>query len=352
MSGSESEDHKKFSDNVVEINKYKREKYLVIVDGETELEIETLLKASAYILGSSGQSIVYKAVLEGGMTFAVRRIGESGVERLKDFENQVKAIAKLRHPNLVRVRGFYWGEDEKLVICDYVSNGSLASVGHKRFGSSPLHLSFQVRVKIARGVARGLAYIHEKKHVHGNIKPSNILLTTDMEAIISDFGLDWLVSAKNNYKTDGSTRHFGSKRSMYSREGVQDLPTCSSPYIAPVGFMGCTSPYHAPESLKNVKPNPKWDVYSFGIVLLELLTGKVFSDRELSQWTGGLIAEDKTRVLMMADVAIRADGDGEDGMWACFNLGFSCASLVPQKRPSMKEAVQILEKVVPSPLAH
>lgn len=174
-----------------------------------------------------------------------------------------------------------------------------------------------------------------------------------MEPIISDFGLDWLVLGKNNYKTDGSTRHFGSKRSLSSREGVQDLPTCSSPYISPVGFMGCTSPYHAPESLKNVKPNPKWDVYSFGIVLLELLTGKVFSDRELSQWTGGLIAEDKTRVLMMADVAIRADvGDQEDAMWACFKLGFSCASLVPQKRPSMKEAVQVLEKVVPSPLAH
>lgn len=106
---------------------------LVTVDGETRLELETLLKASAYILGTSRASIVYKAVLEDGRTFAVRRIGECGIERMKDFENQVKAIAKLRHPNLVKVRGFCWSEDEKLVICDYVPNGSLASIGFSKF---------------------------------------------------------------------------------------------------------------------------------------------------------------------------------------------------------------------------
>lgn len=111
----------------------KQERSLVMVDGETELELETLFKASAYVLGSCGASIVYKAVLQDGTAFAVRRIGESGVRRLKEFEGQVKAIAKLRHQNLVRVRGFYWGEDEKLVICDYVSNGSLANAGYSKF---------------------------------------------------------------------------------------------------------------------------------------------------------------------------------------------------------------------------
>ncbi|GAB4838751.1 hypothetical protein Ancab_028294 [Ancistrocladus abbreviatus] len=82
---------------------------LVMVDGEEELELETLLRASACILGASGANIVYKAVLQDGTTFVVRRIGESVAERMKDFENQVRRISKLRHPNLVRVRGFYWG---------------------------------------------------------------------------------------------------------------------------------------------------------------------------------------------------------------------------------------------------
>lgn len=105
---------------------------LVTVDGETELELDTLLKASAYILGASGESIVYKAVLENGTAYAVRRIGENGPERFKDFESQVRAIAKLKHQNLVRVRGFYWGDDEKLVIYDYVPNGSLSSTGYSK----------------------------------------------------------------------------------------------------------------------------------------------------------------------------------------------------------------------------
>lgn len=325
----------------------KSERSFVMLDGETELELETLLKASAYILGSSGTSIVYKAVLEDGTAFAVRRIGESGVEKLKDFEQQIKAINKLRHPNLVRVRGFYWGDDEKLVIYDYVTNGSLANIGHRKVGSSPYHLSYEVRLKIAKGIARGLTYIHEKRHVHGNIKPSNILLTPDMEPIISDIGLHGLMHGKNSCKPDNSVRHFGSKRSTSSARDDHQL-VHGSPYIAPTGFVvGCTSPYHAPESLESLKPSPKWDVYSFGIVLLELLTGKVFSDRELSQWTNnGSVADDVDRVLRMADVAIRADVERrEETTVSLFKLGFSCASLNPQKRPTMKDALHVLDKV-------
>ncbi|KAH6773087.1 hypothetical protein C2S52_004059 [Perilla frutescens var. hirtella] len=322
----------------------KNERSLVMVDGESELEMETLFKASAYVLGSSGAAIVYKAVLQDGAAFAVRRIGEGGVGRRKEFEHQVKAIAKLRHQNLVRVRGFCWGEDEKLVICDYVSNGSLANVGCRKIGSSPYHLPFETRLKIAKGVARGLTYIHDKKNVHGNIKPSNILLTADMEPVISDFGLHWLIHGKHTHKPGVPARHFGSKRS--STSSYDDLHDTGSPYIGPVGFVGCTSPYHAPESLNNLKPNYKWDVYSFGILLLELLTGKVFSDRELSQWTAGSVAEDPARVLGMADVAIRGDVVArEEAMLAWFKLGFSCASLVPQKRPCMRDALHVLEKI-------
>ncbi|KAL3621124.1 hypothetical protein CASFOL_036036 [Castilleja foliolosa] len=305
---------------------------LVMVDGETELELETLFKASAYVLGSSGPSIIYKAVLHDGTAFAVRRIGDGVHNRMKEFESQVRAIAKMRHMNLVRVWGFVWGDDEKLVIYDYVSNGSLANIGYRKMGSSPYHLPFETRLKIAKGVARGLTYIHDKKNVHGNIKPSNILLTLDMEPIISDFGLHWLIHGKNNIrKSDGPARHFGSKRSS------------SSPHD---DFIGCTSAYHAPESLDSLKPSPKWDVYSFGILLLELLTGKVFSDRELSQWAVGSVVEDPTRVLRMADVAIRGDMAGRDeALLAWFKLGFSCASLVPQKRPCMKDALHVLEKI-------
>ncbi|CAA0807493.1 Receptor protein kinase-like protein [Striga hermonthica] len=291
-------------------------KNLVMVDnGETELDPDTLFRASAYVLGSSGPSIVYKAVLRDGTSFAVRRIGDVACGGgMKEFERRVRSIAKMHHPNLVRVRGFYWGDDEKLVICDYVSNGSLANIGYRKIGSSPYHLPFETRLKIARGVARGLTYIHDKKKVHGNIKPSNILLTPDMEPVISDFGLDWLVHGPAHQ----------------------------------VSKVGPTSLYRAPESLNNPRPSAKWDVYSFGILLLELLTGKVLSGPELSQlWaTGGPMAEEPDRVLRMADVAIRGDvARREETVLAWFKLGFSCASLAPKKRPCMRHALHVLEKI-------
>ncbi|KAG4910247.1 hypothetical protein JHK87_056363 [Glycine soja] len=310
---------------------------LVTVDGETNLELETLLKASAYILGNSHVSIVYKAVLEDGRAFAVRRIGECGIERMKDFENQVRAIAKLRHPNLVKVRGFCWGQEDKLLICDYVPNGSLATIDHRRAGASPLNLSLEVRLKIAKGVARGLAFIHEKKHVHGNVKPSNILLNSEMEPIISDFGLDRVLLNDVTHKANGSARK-------------QDLPFGSIPFstMGPsTSGVGQMMHYQAPESLLNVKPSNKWDVYSFGVVLLELLTGRVFSDRELDQWhEPGSEEEEKNRVLRIADVAIKSEIEGrENVVLAWFKLGLSCVSHVPQKRSSMKEALQILDKI-------
>ncbi|KAK2967634.1 hypothetical protein RJ640_030505 [Escallonia rubra] len=331
-----------------QVEEGKKRGALVTVDGDKEMELETLLKASAYILGATGSSIMYKAVLEDGTTLAVRRIGESGLERFRDFENQVRVIAKLVHPNLVRIRGFYWGADEKLVIYDFVPNGSLANARYRKVGSSPCPLPWEMRLKIAKGIARGLTYIHEKKHVHANLKPSNVLLGPDMEPKIGDFGLERLVMGENSSKTGGSARNFGSKRSTASRDSFQDVTSGATPSPSP-SFLGAVSPYYAPESLRSLKPNPKWDVYSFGVVLLELLTGKVVGSDEVGPGiaTGAatLDVEDKSRVLRMADVAIRADMEGkEDALLALLRLGYSCLSPVPQKRPSMKEVLHALEK--------
>ncbi|KAK9165828.1 hypothetical protein Scep_001019 [Stephania cephalantha] len=323
---------------------------LVTVDGEPELELETLLKASAYILGAAGSTIVYKAVLEDGTALAVRRIGESGVDRARDFAAHIRHIAKLRHPNLVRIRGYYWAADEKLVIYDYVPNGNLANAIYKRPGSSPspYQLPWETRLRIARGVARGVAYIHERKHVHGNLKPSNILLGADMEPRISDFGLERLVFGEGSCKVPGgSARHFGSKRSTVSRESLHEAAAAAAIGASPSCLSGAT-PYHAPESLRSLKPSPKWDVYSFGIVLLELLTGKVLTERELGVWSGGVAVEERCRILRMADVAVRADvevKEKEEGLVTWFKLGISCAAAAPQKRPTMKEALQVLERI-------
>lgn len=222
-------------------------------------------------------------------------------------------------------------------------------------GSSPCHLPWEVRLKIAKGLARGLNYIHDRKHVHGNLKPSNILLGADMEPKIGDFGLERLVTGDNSSKTGGSSRIFGSKRSTASRDSFQDFAFGPTPSPSP-SALGI-SPYHAPESLRSLKPNPKWDVFSFGVVLLELLTGKVIVSEETGPAggpvTSTLDAEEKNKVLRMADVAIRADLEGtEEALLGLLRLGYSCISPVPQKRPLMKEILQGLEKFpssAPSP---
>lgn len=127
--GRKSHDNQRYQEH----DQQNKKGTLVTVDGDKELELETLLKASAYILGASGSSIMYKAVLEDGTALAVRRIGENSVDRFRDFETQVRVIAKLVHPNLVRIRGFYWGVDEKLIIYDFVPNGSLANARYSKF---------------------------------------------------------------------------------------------------------------------------------------------------------------------------------------------------------------------------
>ncbi|GAB4838790.1 hypothetical protein Ancab_028332 [Ancistrocladus abbreviatus] len=244
---------------------------LVMVDGEEELELETLLRASAYILGASGANIVYKAVLQDGTTFAVRRIGESVAERMKDFENQVRGISKLRHPNLVRVRGFYWGMMRSLSSTTISPMAVLLPSltvdiktwiledKRKKTGSSSFHLPLEIQLKTTRGVAGGLTYIHEKKFVHGSLKPSNIPLTPKIEPLISNLGLNWLVCGNNTSNGGGGLgRQLGSKRYMGSYDMVQAPATTNSPKVNPFRNTRPTaSSYQAPESLKNLKPDPK-----------------------------------------------------------------------------------------------
>lgn len=106
---------------------------LVPLDTQVAFDLDELLKASAFVLGKSGIGIVYKVVLEDGLTLAVRRLGEGGSQRFKEFQTEVEAIGKLRHPNIVTLRAYYWSVDEKLLIYDYIPNGSLATALHGMF---------------------------------------------------------------------------------------------------------------------------------------------------------------------------------------------------------------------------
>jgi serine/threonine protein kinase len=218
-----------------------------------------------------------------------------------------------------------------------------------------MHLNLEARLRIARGVARGLAFIHEKKGVHGNVKPSNILLGADMEPLVGDLGLDRLLSGAALHRNTGaSARLFGSKRSMHSTSSLPDLsqmPGGASPSCASTSST-TLPPYQAPECLKSLRPNAKWDVYSFGMVLLELLSGRVYSEVELCQWhAAGSVAgttdlDQRGRVLRMADPTLRGEaGDNEDALIGCFRLAFACCAMAPGKRPAMRDAAALLDRI-------
>ncbi|NP_001169585.1 Probable LRR receptor-like serine/threonine-protein kinase At4g37250 [Zea mays] len=338
---------------------------LVTVDGGAELELETLLKASAYILGAAGSSIVYKAVLADGAALAVRRIGSecSGVRRFGELDAHMRAVAKLRHDNILRLRGFYWGPDEMLIIHGFAINGNLANHSVKRKqGSSPINLGWSARLRIARGVARGLAYLHDKKWVHGNVKPSNILLDADMEPLLADLGVDRLVrSADGGGLTKPSSaalagRFGGSKRSAKSLPDLSPPPshvggTAAQPASPAVDT---AAHYRAPEAVRSPRASGKWDVYSFGVLLLELVAGRALTSLELCQCAA---AEGKAQAqaLGVVDPTLRREVEGreeeEEAVASCLRLGAACCAMVPSKRPSIRDALQAVERMIPAAVA-
>ncbi|KAK4742115.1 hypothetical protein SAY87_000116 [Trapa incisa] len=128
-------------DDIVNLPPEKMDQYnFVSLDRPSTFDLEKLLRGSAFLLGKSGIGMVYRVVLENGQSLAVRRIGEGGTQRLRDFQTEVEAIAKIKHPNVVPLRAYCWSEDEKLLIYDFIPNRDLATAIH---GNPPILFSLQ-----------------------------------------------------------------------------------------------------------------------------------------------------------------------------------------------------------------
>ncbi|KAL8112194.1 hypothetical protein AgCh_019765 [Apium graveolens] len=321
---------------------------LVPLDTQLGFDLDELLKASAFVLGKSGIGIVYKVVLEDGRTLAVRRLGEGGSQRFKEFQTEVEAIGKLRHSNIVPLRAYYWSVDEKLLIYDYVQNGNLAAAIHAKPGLvSFTPLSWSARLKIMKGVAKGLVYLHEyspKKYVHGDLKPSNILLGQNMEALISDFGLGRLANIAGGTPALESNRMPSEKLQKKQQDiAPQQAVKVNSPAI----FGSC---YQAPEALKMIKPSQKWDVYSFGVILLEMITGRPpiiqvdTTEMDIVHWIK-LCIEERTPFIEVLDPILTQDGDREEEIVAVLKIAMACIQSSPERRPAMRHVSDALEKI-------
>ncbi|XP_031122992.1 receptor protein kinase-like protein ZAR1 [Ipomoea triloba] len=316
---------------------------LVAIDKGFTFELDELLRASAYVLGKSGLGIVYKVVLGNGVPVAVRRLGEGGEQRYKEFVAEIQAIGRVKHPNIVKLRAYYWAPDEKLLISDFISNGSLASALHGRNGQPLPNLTWSTRLKIAKGTARGLAYLHEcspRKFVHGDIKPSNILLDRDFQPYISDFALNRLINITGNNPSSSGGFMGG-----------------ALPYLKPAAQPDRTNNYQAPEARAQpaTRAAQKWDVYSFGVVMLELLTGK---SPDLSPSTTSTSAEipnlvkwvrkgfeEENPLSDMVDPMLLQEVHAKKEVLAMFHVALACTEEDPEIRPRMKTVSENLEKI-------
>ncbi|XP_062110031.1 receptor protein kinase-like protein ZAR1 [Humulus lupulus] len=325
---------------------------LVALDTQVAFDLDELLKASAFVLGKSGIGIVYKVVLEEGLTLAVRRLGEGGSQRFKEFQTEVEAIGKLRHPNVVTLKAYYWSVDEKLLIYDYISNGNLSTALHGRSGTESFTpLSWSVRLKIMKGIAKGLVYLHEfspKKYVHGDLKPNNILLGQNMEPQISDFGLGRLANIAGGSPTLQSSRMATDKSQERPQKSASDATTVASSTTTTTNLGSC---YIAPEALKVVKPSQKWDVYSYGVILLEMITGRLpivqvgSSEMDLVHWIQ-LCIEEKKPLSDVLDPYLVQDAEKDDEIIGVIKIAMACIQTSPEKRPTMRHVGEALDRLI------
>ncbi|KAK6921714.1 Leucine-rich repeat-containing N-terminal, plant-type [Dillenia turbinata] len=295
---------------------------MIFFENTKRFELEDLLRASAEMLGKGAFGTAYKAVLDDGNVVAVKRLKEIQIGSKREFEQQMEVLGRLKHPNVVSLKAYYFARDEKLLVYDYMPNGSLFWLLHGNRGPGRTPLDWNTRLRIASGAARGLAFIHHScktlRLTHGNIKSTNILIDKSGNARVSDFGLSVFAS-----------------------------PSAPAPR---------SNGYRAPEAVDPRKMTQKADIYSFGVLLLELLTGKYPSAMEnggiacgyggvvdLPRWVQSVVREEWTAEVF--DLELMRYKDIEEEMVALLQIAMTCTSASPDQRPKVGYVVKMIEEI-------
>ncbi|KAL4563577.1 hypothetical protein LXL04_027620 [Taraxacum kok-saghyz] len=267
-------------------------------------------------LSEGGFGSVYEGELNihGGLKVAVKQHKDASFQGEKEFKSEVNVLSMARHPNLVMLLGSCSEGTHRLLVYEFVCNGSLDR--HLSTDvENPNPLTWEKRIKIALGAARGLDYLHRINIIHRDMRPNNILVTHDYESLLGDFGLA---------RTDcGDT----------DETGV-------------VGTLG----YVAPEYAECGKVSTKTDVYSFGVVLLQLITGcktkeKKFDGKTLVEWARPLL-EDQNYPDLIDERIVDSPDVQVFQLYLMVRLAEGCLKKDPSKRSSMEHVVKKLERIM------
>ncbi|XP_065875639.1 receptor-like protein kinase HSL1 [Euphorbia lathyris] len=300
----------KKSNKVITITKWRSFHKL----GFSELEIADCLQDDN-VIGSGASGKVYKVVLSNGETVAVKKLFGGANSNNDEFQVEVETLGKIRHKNIVRLWCCCNAGDCKLLVYEYMPNGSLGDLLHSN--KSGL-LDWPTRYKIALDAAEGLSYLHHDcvpPIVHRDVKSNNILLDSEFGARVADFGVAKIVQRLN--------------------KGIE-------PMSAIAGSCG----YIAPEYAYTLRVNEKSDTYSFGVVILELVTGKRpidpnFGEKDLVNWVYTNI--DEKGVDDVIDPKI--DSIHKNEICRVLDVGLRCTSSLPIGRPSMRRVVKMLQEI-------
>ncbi|CAD5191054.1 unnamed protein product [Musa acuminata subsp. malaccensis] len=282
------------------------------------------------VLGEGGFGRVYKGWVEEktlnpaksglGIVVAVKKLNPESMQGLEEWQSEVNFLGRLSHPNLVKLMGYCWEDKELLLVYEYMSKGSLENHLFRR-GAAFEPLSWSIRLKIAIGAARGLAFLHssDKQVIYRDFKASNILLDANYIAKLSDFGL-----AKHG-PTGGDSHVTTRVMGTYGYAAPEYVATAGHLYV-------------------------KSDVYGFGVVLLEMLSGQRALDanrpsgqHNLVDWARPMLA-DRRKLARLMDPRLEGQYSSKGALQAA-QLTLSCLAGDPKSRPSMKVVVETLERI-------
>ncbi|KAI0524047.1 hypothetical protein KFK09_003411 [Dendrobium nobile] len=272
------------------------------------------------MIGSGGFGDVYKAQLKDGSIVAIKKLIHISGQGDREFMAEMETIGKIKHRNLVPLLGYCKVGEERLLVYEYMKYGSLEDVLHNRKKAN-IKLAWPARRKIAIGAARGLAFLHHSciPHIiHRDMKSSNVLLDENLEARVSDFGMARLMSAMDTHLS--------------------------------VSTLAGTPGYVPPEYYQSFRCTTKGDVYSYGVVLLELLTGKPPTDSadfgDNNNLVGWAKQHSKLRISDVFDPELLKDDPGLE-LELLEHLKIACACLDdrPMRRPTMLRVMAMFKEI-------